>query len=187
VDAVELWFRQAFLRVVGWQLDPRFRFVAWFRGRLDGLDVVLRDEGSLMAIFYWRAIRRGFAVLIRGHLLLPAVLQLGTAVILAGERRIIRANSARHLSIASPKATEPDNVRPLSSVMRPVSATESLGNHQRNALLFLTAFYDIRFSTVRALLSHRKINSLVCFMSRSLFFLFTLYRLVLKWILSSAF
>lgn len=130
VDPVELRFRQALLRVVGRQLDPRFRFVTRLWGRLDGLDVVLRDEGSLMAIFYRRAVRRGLAVLIRGHLLLAAVLQLvGTAVVLVGERRVIRANSIRHLSIASPKATEPDNVRPVSSVMRPVSARKSSRNH----------------------------------------------------------
>lgn len=112
VDAIELWLRYALLRLLVRQLDPRLRFITRLRDRFDGLNVVLRDEGSL-AIFYRRAIRRGgFAILIQGHLLLPAVLRLGTAFVLAGERRIVRAGGIRHLSIVSPKATElsPNNL-----------------------------------------------------------------------------
>lgn len=115
VDAIELWLRHALLHVIGRQLDSRFRFITRLRARLNGLDIVLGDEGSLMAIFYRRAVRRGFAILVQGCLLLAAVLQLGTAdaLILVGERRIIRASGIRHLSIASPKAAEPspDNAR----------------------------------------------------------------------------
>lgn len=120
VNAIQLWLRYILLRVLGRQLDPRFRFITRLRFRFDGLNVVLRDEGSL-AIFYRRAIRRGgLAILIRGHLLLAAVLRLGTAFVLAGERRIVRAGGIRHLSIVSPKATElsPNNARLISSVMR---------------------------------------------------------------------
>lgn len=133
VDAVELRLRRALLRVVGRQLDSRFRLIARLRARLDRLDVVLRDVGSLVAIFRRRAVRRrgGLALRVRGYLLLAAVLQLGAALVLAGERRVVRASGTRHLSFASPKATEPspaDNARPVSSVMRLASVTKLPGS-----------------------------------------------------------
>lgn len=125
VNAIELRLWHALLRVIGRHLDSRFRFITWLRVWLNGLDVVLGDEGSLVAIFYRRVVRRRLAILVQGRLLLAAVLQLGTAdaLILVGERRIVRASGIRHLSIASPKAAEPspNNARLVSSVMRLVS------------------------------------------------------------------
>lgn len=138
VDAIELRLRHALLRVLGRHLDSRFRFITWFRARLNGLDVVLRDEGSLVAIFYRRVVRRGLAILTQGRLLLAAVLQLGIAgaFVLVGERRIIRAGGIRHLSIASPKAAEPspDNARLVSSVMRLVSVIKLPESYIANSL-----------------------------------------------------
>lgn len=126
VDAIELRLRRALLRIIGRHLDSRFRFITRLRAGLNGLDVVLGYVGSLMAIFYRRAVRRGLAILVQGRLLLAAVLQLGIAgaLVLVGERRVVRAGGIRHLSIASPKAAEPspDNARLVSSVMRLVSA-----------------------------------------------------------------
>lgn len=109
VDAVELRFWHALLRVIGRHLNSRFRFITWLRARLNGFDVVLGDKRSLVAIFYRRTVRRGLAILVQGRLLLAAVLQLGTAdaLVFVGECRIIRAGGIRHLSIASPKAAEP--------------------------------------------------------------------------------
>lgn len=150
VDAIELWLRYAFLRVLGRQLDPRLRFITRLRARFDGLNIVLRDEGSL-AIFYRRAIRRGgLAILIQGHLLLPAVLRLGTAFVLAGECRIVRAGGIRHLSIVSPKATElsPNNARLMSSVMRLVSVIKSHYYYlsQQSIILPIYVFKNVEFS-----------------------------------------
>lgn len=134
MDAVELRVGRALLRVVSWQFDPRFRLIARLRARLDRLHVVLRDVGSLMAILRWRVVRRrgGLVVLVRGHLLLAAVLQLGVALVLVGECRVLRATSTRHFSFASPKATEPspaDSARPVSSVMRLASASKLPGSY----------------------------------------------------------
>jgi len=50
VDAIELGLRYALIRILGRQLDPRFRLKTRLRVRFDRLNVVLRDEGSL-AIF----------------------------------------------------------------------------------------------------------------------------------------
>lgn len=122
VDAIELRLRHVLLRIIGRHFDSCFRFITRLRARLNRLDVVLGDEGSLVAIFY-RCTVRGFAILVQGRLLLTAVLQLGTALVLIGERRIVCAVGIRHLSIASPKAAEPspDNACLVSSVMRLVS------------------------------------------------------------------
>lgn len=136
VDAIDLRLRCAFLRIIGRHLDSRFRFITRLRARLNRLDVVLRDVGSLVAIFYRRAVS-GLAVLVQGRLLLAAaVLQLGIAdaLVLVGERRIVRAGGIRHLSIASPKAAEPspDSARLVSSVMRLVSAIKLPGSYIAN-------------------------------------------------------
>lgn len=50
VDAIELGLGYVLVRVLGRQLDPRFRLITRLRARFDWLNVVLRDEGSL-AIF----------------------------------------------------------------------------------------------------------------------------------------
>jgi len=82
-------------------------------------------------------------ILVQGRLLLAAVLQLGTAdaLVLVGERRIIRAGGIRHLSIASPKAAEPspDNAHLVSSVMRLVSVIK-LPEYIANSLLQLLKY-----------------------------------------------